>query len=351
MTDYPDIFQHEAGDEEQEFYEHHRFVADPGQKPLRIDKFLSNRIENASRSKIQEAAEAGCLLVNDQAVKSNYKVKPGDTVVVMMEQPPRDIQIIPENISLDIVFEDEHLIVVNKAPGMVVHPSYGHYTGTLINALAWHLRDNPLFNQGDLRPGLVHRIDKDTSGLLVVAKTEQAKNNLGEQFFNKTSQRLYTALVWGLFDEKQGTVTGHIGRSLKDRKVMTVFPGGEYGKPAVTHYAVIEELGYVSVVECRLETGRTHQIRAHMRYMGHPIFNDATYGGDEILKGTTFTKYKQFVHNCFQLVPRQALHARTLGFRHPATGTHMHFDSPVAPDMVAVIDRWRAYIANRQPEG
>lgn len=266
-------------EEAKELFEHYRFVADPGQTLLRVDKFLVNRIENASRNKIQEAASGGFILVNEKPVKSNYKVKPNDVVSVVMAYPPREIEIIPENIPLDIVYEDDHLLVVNKKPGMVVHPGYGNYTGTLVNALAWHLKDLPLFNSDDPRPGLVHRIDKDTSGLLVVAKTEQAKNHLSRQFFEKTTTRAYVALVWGQVKEEEGTVVGHIGRSLKDRKQMAVFPDGDHGKHAVTHYRVLERLGYVTLVQCRLETGRTHQIRVHMKYIGHHLFNDERYGG------------------------------------------------------------------------
>ncbi|TAJ14218.1 RluA family pseudouridine synthase [Marinilabiliaceae bacterium JC017] len=334
-------------EEAKELFEHYRFVADPGQTLLRVDKFLVNRIENASRNKIQEAATGGFIRVNERPVKSNYKVKPNDVVSVVMAYPPREIEIIPENIPLDIVYEDDHLLVVNKKPGMVVHPGYGNYTGTLVNALAWHLKDLPLFNSDDPRPGLVHRIDKDTSGLLVVAKTEQAKNHLARQFFEKTTTRSYVALVWGQVKEEEGTVVGHIGRSLKDRKQMAVFPDGDHGKHAVTHYKVLERLGYVTLVQCRLETGRTHQIRVHMRHIGHHLFNDERYGGDQILKGTTFTKYKQFVQNCFTILPRQALHARTLGFVHPATNEYMAFNSEVPADITQVVEKWRTYIAGR----
>lgn len=335
-------------EESNELFEHFRFVADPGQSPLRIDKFLVNRIENASRNKIQEAAASNGIRVNDKPVKANYKVKPGEVVTVMMSHPPREIEIIPQDIPLDIAYEDDHLLIVNKKPGMVVHPGHGNYTGTLVNALAWHLKDLPLFNGDDPRPGLVHRIDKDTSGLLVIAKTEQAKNHLARQFFDKTSTRSYVAIVWGQPAEDEGRIEGHIGRSLKDRMQMSVFPDGEFGKPAVTHYKVLERLGYVSLVQCRLETGRTHQIRAHMKYIGHTLFNDERYGGDHILKGTTFTKYKQFVQNCFKVLPRQALHAKTLGFIHPWTNEYISFDSEIPDDMVQCIDKWRGYIAGRE---
>jgi 23S rRNA pseudouridine1911/1915/1917 synthase len=334
-------------EQDQELFEHHSFIADKGQSPLRVDKFLGNKIENASRNKIQSAAEAGNIHVNGTPVKSNYKVKPGDHVAVVMAYPPREIELIPQDIPLNIVYEDDHLVVVNKQPGMVVHPGYGNYSGTLVNALMHHLKDTPLFQSGDQRPGLVHRIDKNTSGLLVIAKTEKAMNHLAGQFFHKTSDREYIALVWGIPKESKGTITGHIGRSLKNRKVMTVFPDGEYGKHAVTHYEVLEELGYISVVKCRLETGRTHQIRAHFRYLGHPLFNDNEYGGDQILKGTTFTKYKQFVQNCFNILPRQALHAKSLGFEHPATGERMLFNSEIPDDMTQVIEKWHRYLSGR----
>lgn len=346
-----DIEEKEFNDnEEQDLYEHFRFEADPGQKPLRIDKFLVNRIENASRSKIQSAAEAENILVNNQAVKSNYKVKPGDIISIVMAYPPKEIEIIPENIPLHIVYEDDQLIIVNKKPGMVVHPSYGHYSGTLVNALMYHLKDLPLFKTGDLRPGLVHRIDKNTSGLLVIAKTEQAMNKLAKQFFEKTTERRYIALVWGSFKEKEGTIKGNIGRNIHNRKIMQVFPNGEQGKEAITHYKVIEELGYVTLVECKLETGRTHQIRVHFQYIGHPLFNDFEYGGEKILKGTTFTKYKQFVQNCFKILPRQALHAKTLGFIHPQTKEFMLFNSELPQDMTLVIEKWRKYTSGREIE-
>ena len=337
----------EEGTEVREMYEHHRIEADKGQLPLRIDKFLMTRLPNASRTKIQEAADAGCILVNDKAVKSNYKVKPNDIISVIMSYPKRDIEIIPENIPLDIVYEDEQVMVINKPAGMVVHPAFGHFSGTLVNALVWHLKDNPLFTTNDIRPGLVHRIDKDTSGLLVIAKTEQAKAHLALQFFNKTSDRKYVALCWGNLKEDTATITGHIGRHPVNRKIMSVYPDGSHGKQAVTHYKVIERLGYVNLVECILETGRTHQIRAHFKYIGHPLFNDAEYGGAEILKGTTFTKYKQFVNNCFQICPRQALHAKTLGFTHPVTGERLSFDSPLPEDMEQLIEKWRSYTSER----
>jgi 23S rRNA pseudouridine1911/1915/1917 synthase len=337
-----------AENEEQELFEHHRIEVDSGQKKLRIDKFLVNRIENASRSKIQSAADADNILVNNKPVKSNYKVKPKDVISIVMAYPPREIELIPQDIPLNIVYEDDQLVIVNKEPGMVVHPSYGHYDGTLVNAMMYHLKDLPLFNTGDMRPGLVHRIDKNTSGLLVLAKTEQALNKLAKQFFDKTTERRYYALVWGTFDEKEGTITGHVGRNIKNRKVMHVFPDGEQGKHAVTHYKVLQELGYITLVECRLETGRTHQIRVHFQHIGHPLFNDFEYGGDQILKGTTFTKYKQFVQNCFSILPRQALHAKTLGFTHPTTGEYMRFDSELPDDMTQVIEKWKRYLTGRE---
>ncbi len=333
--------------EEDGMYEHFRLKVDQGQSPVRIDKFLSNRLENASRSRIQSAAEAGNILVNETQVKANYKIKPNDEIRIVLDYPRRELKIIPENIPLNIVYEDDQLIVLNKTPGMVVHPGHGNYSGTLVNALAWHFKDLPFFNSEDPRPGLVHRIDKDTSGLLLVAKTEQAKNRLALQFFEKTSERSYQALVWGIPKESEGIITGNIGRSLKNRQIFTVFPEGDHGKTAVTHYTLLKEIGYVSLVECRLETGRTHQIRVHLKYINHPLFNDATYGGDQILRGTTFAKYRQFVQNCFKLLPRQALHAKTLGFMHPATGKKMVFDSELPEDMATVLKKWENYIANR----
>ncbi len=333
-----------------ELFEHFRFTADPGQTTLRIDKFLFNKLENTSRSRIQSAANAGNILSNGSPVKPNYRVKPGDLVTIVLPHPPRKIELIPEDIPLDIVFEDEHLIVLNKQVGLVVHPGYGNYSGTLVNALMFHLRDNPLFHSGEERPGLVHRIDKNTSGLLVVAKNELALNKLASQFFHKTSKRTYSALAWGDMKEEEGTIVGNIGRNPKNRKQMHVFPDGDLGKEAVTHYRVLERLGYVNMVECRLETGRTHQIRVHFQYLGHPLFNDPEYGGDRILRGTTFTKYKQFVQNCFELLPGQALHARTLGFVHPSSGEEMLFDAPLPEGFSAVIQKWRTYIQGRRDE-
>jgi 23S rRNA pseudouridine1911/1915/1917 synthase len=334
-------------DEQSEMFEHYRIVVDKGQSLLRIDKFLTARIENASRTKVQYAADAGNILVNGKPVKSNYKIKPVDVISVILPHPPREVELIPENIPLNIIFEDEDLIVLNKPAGMVVHPGFGNYTGTLVNALAWKLKDNPLFKTGELRPGLVHRIDKDTSGILVIAKSEMAMAKLAAQFFNRTIDRKYIALVWGDLKEDEGTITGNIGRNPRERKQMYVFADGSDGKHAVTHYKVVDRIGYVNLVECKLETGRTHQIRVHFKYIGHPLFNDEVYGGHEILKGTSFTKYKQFVENCFTTCPRQALHAKSLAFTHPRTGEWMKFDSDLPPDMQQLIDKWKGYISGR----
>ncbi len=328
-------------DSGRDLYEHFRFVADKGQALLRVDKFLTERLQKSSRNRVQQAAQAGCILVNGKAVKSNYRVKPLDVVQVVMDRPRYDFEIIAQDIPLDIVYEDNFLLVVNKPPGLVVHPGHGNYSGTLVNALAWHFRDNPDYDVADPRMGLVHRIDKDTSGLLVVAKTPDAKTHLGKQFFNKTTKREYVAVVWGRPDPADGRIEGNIGRSLRDRLQMDVFPTGDYGKHAVTHYSTIEPLGPVTVVKCVLETGRTHQIRVHMRHIGHPLFNDARYGGDKILRGVPSATYKAFVEKNFQICPRQALHARTLGFVHPETGEEMFFSCPVPDDMTAMIERWR----------
>ena len=329
-----------------EMYEHFRFVADKGQALLRVDKFLVERLQKSSRNRVQQAAEAGCIIVNGKPVKSNYRVKPLDVVQVVMDRPRYECEIIAQDIPLDIVYEDDTVLVVNKPAGLVVHPGHGNYSGTLVNALAWHFRNTPAYDVNDPRLGLVHRIDKDTSGLLVVAKTPDAKTELGRQFFNKTTRREYRALVWGIPTPKTGRIEGNIGRSLRDRLQMEVFPaGGDYGKPAVTHYEVLEEFGPVSLVKCVLETGRTHQIRAHMRHIGHPLFSDARYGGDKILRGNTSGKYTAFVRNCFEICPRQALHARTLGFRHPETGKEMDFEAPLPPDMQGLIEKWRNYAA------
>lgn len=330
-------------EETQELYEHYRFVADKGQRPLRVDKYLMNLMENTTRNKIQNAAKAGNILVNGTPVKPNYKVKPEDVISIVLAHPPRVIEINPEAIPVDIVYEDEDILLVNKKPGMVVHPGYGNYTGTLLNALLYHFQQTGQ----EAEPLLVHRIDKDTSGLLLVTKTELAQSKLAKQFFDHTIERKYQALVWGDFEENSGTITGNLGRDPKNRKLMRVFPDGDFGKEAVTHYKVLERFTYVTLVECELETGRTHQIRAHMRYVRHPLFSDATYGGNEILRGTTFTKYKQFVQNCFKTIPRQALHAKSLGFIHPTTGKQMFFDSVLPEDMTGVIDKWRNYAVHK----
>ncbi|MGG8496611.1 RluA family pseudouridine synthase [Tenacibaculum sp. TC6] len=330
--------------ENDDLYEHYKFVATDGQVPLRVDKFLMNFIENATRNKIQQAAKAGNILVNEVAVKSNYKVKPKDVVRVVLAYPPHENLLVAENIPLNIVYEDEEVIVVNKPPGMVVHPGHGNYSGTLVNGLIYHIENLP--KNSNERPGLVHRIDKDTSGLLVVAKTEYAMAHLSKQFFDKTTERLYYALVWGNVEEDQGTIRGHIGRSLRDRMQMDVYPDGEHGKPAVTHFRVIERFTYVTLVECKLETGRTHQIRAHFKHIGHTLFNDERYGGDQILKGTTFSKYKQFVENCFKELPRQALHAKTLGFIHPTTGKLLQFNTEIPDDIENCLEKWRRYSKN-----
>ncbi len=327
-----------------ELYEHFHIVADKGQGLLRIDKFLSNRLENVSRTRIQAAASAGNILVNDHPARPSYKVKPGDVISILLPHPPREIEIIPEDIPLEIIYEDDDIIVLNKQAGLVVHPGHGNYTGTLVNALAYHLKDIPLFQEGKIRAGLVHRLDKNTSGILVVAKTEMAHNRLAKQFYDRTSDRKYIALVWGNLKDDTGTITGHVGRNPRDRTKMYVFPDEKEGKPAITHYTVLERLGYVTLVECKLETGRTHQIRVHFQYIKHPLFNDEEYGGDQILRGTTFTKYKQFVKNCFSILPRQALHAKYLGFKHPVSGKWMQFTAVLPEDMNTVIEKWRNYI-------
>lgn len=337
-----DPYIEEGGNDD--LYEHFRFVADKGQQPLRVDKYLMNRIENATRNKIQKAAKDGNIYVNDVPVKSNYKVKANDVITVLFEHPPYEFLLVPENIPLDIVHEDSQVIVVNKPAGMVVHPGHGNYSGTLINALVFHFENLPENSSG--RPGLVHRIDKDTSGLLVIAKTEEAMTHLSKQFFHKTTEREYVALVWGNVEADQGTIEGAIGRHPKNRLQNMVFEGEDTeakGKPAVTHYKVLERFGYVTLVSCRLETGRTHQIRVHLKYLGHTLFNDERYGGNEVLKGTHFSKYKQFVENCFKILPRQALHARTLGFEHPETGKFLRFEAPIPEDMEACLEKWRNY--------
>lgn len=337
----------EINEEGNELYEHHNVVADPGQTILRIDKFLQYHIANTSRNKIQQAARAGNILVNKKTVKPNYKVKPGDEVSVVLTWPPKEVEIFPQDIPLNIVYEDDDLMVVNKPAGLVVHPGHGNWDGTLLNALAHYFKAN----NKNVENGfgyLVHRIDKNTSGLLLVAKTEESQTKLAKQFFDHTVERAYEALVWGDFETESGTIEGHIGRSLKDRRVMTVFADGEYGKEAISHYKVLQRFGYITLVECKLETGRTHQIRAHFKHIGHPLFNDERYGGDEILKGTTFTKYKQFIQNCFKIIPRQSLHARSIGFIHPTTAKEMFFRSELADDMNEVILKWKNYTVHRE---
>lgn len=342
MNETEDLFEEE---EQEASYEHHRVIADVGQTLLRIDKFLIDRLPNTSRSKVTEAAKNGNVLVNGVAVKPNYKVKPEDEISIVFPHPKREFELVPENIPLNIVYEDDHLLVINKPAGMVVHPGFGNFTGTLVHALLYHFDNLPVSPRNpDAYPGLVHRIDKDTTGLLLVAKSEDALTKLALQFYNRTSSRRYHALVWGDVEEDEGNITGHIGRSVKDRRVMSVYPGGDHGKVASTNYKVLERLGYVTLVECKLDTGRTHQIRVHMKYLGHPLFGDVHYGGDKILKGTTFTKYKQFIDNNFRILPRQALHAKTLGFTHPATNEWMEFDSEVPEDLTTVLDRWRNYV-------
>jgi len=338
----------DAPELEDELFEHFRFEVPKGQLLLRIDKFLMNLIPNATRNKIQQAATNGDIYVNDAPVKSNYKVKPLDVVRILLAHPPFENRVDPENIPLDIVYEDAALLLINKPPGLVVHPGHGNYTGTLVNALAYHFENLPM-NSSE-RPGLVHRIDKDTSGLLVIAKTEAAMTHLAKQFEAKTSEREYVAMVWGNVKEDEGTIEGNIARHVKDRMQMAVFADPEIGKPAITHYKVLERFGYVTLISCVLETGRTHQIRVHMKHIGHPLFNDARYGGDLILKGTTFTKYKQFIDNCFKILPRQALHAKTLGFVHPVTGEMMRFDTELPDDMKELIEKWRGYSKSNMAE-
>jgi 23S rRNA pseudouridine1911/1915/1917 synthase len=330
--------------ENEDLYEHYKFVASEGQEPLRVDKFLMNFIENATRNKIQQAAKSGTIFVNEIPVKQNHKVKPRDVVRILLSHPPAEQLLIAEALPIDIIYEDDAVIVVNKKAGMVVHPGHGNYSGTLVNGLIHHIENLP--TNSNERPGLVHRIDKDTSGLLVVAKTEAALANLSKQFFDRTTERLYYALVWGNIEEDEGRIEGNIGRSLKNRLQMDVFPEGDFGKPAVTHFKVIDRFMYVTLVQCKLETGRTHQIRAHFKHIGHTLFNDERYGGNDILKGTTFTKYKQFVQNCFKTLPRQALHAKTLGFTHPTTGEFMRFNSEIPEDITACLEKWRTYTVN-----
>lgn len=334
-------------DLEDKLYEHYRVVVDPGQRPLRIDKFLVDRMLRTTRNRIQQAADAGAIFVNAQPVKSNYKVKPNDIITLELKTPKRELEIIEEDIPINIVYEDDYLMVVNKPAGLVVHPGHGNYTGTLLNAIAFYLKDNKNYNPSDPRLGLVHRIDKDTSGLLVIAKTPEVKADLSRQFFDKTTHRIYQALVWGRLETEVGTITGNIARDTKDRMQMAVYDTQSgIGKHAVTHYKVLEKLAYVSWIECKLETGRTHQIRAHMKHIGHPLFSDERYGGNQIIRGNHFSKYKQFVNNCFEICPRQALHAKTLGFTHPVSKEIMMFDSELPDDLSKLLERWRTYSMN-----
>ena len=328
-------------------FEHYKFIADKGQNPLRVDRFLMNFVEFATRNKIQQSVKAGNVRVNDKVVKSNHKVKGGDVVTIVLDYPKETNELLPQDIPIIINYEDDDLLIVNKEAGMVVHPGFGNYDGTLVNALAFHFQNLPNMGEEE-RPGLVHRIDKNTSGILVVAKTERAMTILAKKFEDRDLNRKYIALVWGDVKEDEGTITGNIGRNLKNRKVMDVFPDGEYGKHAVSHYKVLERFGYTTLVECKLETGRTHQIRAHFKSIGHTLFNDEEYGGDAILKGTTFTKYKQFVQNCFKICPRQALHAKSLGFEHPTTKKEVYFDSDLADDMQELIEKWRKYATHQK---
>ncbi len=337
----PNFLPEEDSDE---LFERHRIEVDPGQRPVRIDKYLSEHLQHVTRNKIQFAIQEGFVKVNGNITKSNYKIRPADLIIISLPQPPRDTDIKAENIPLDIVYEDEDLMVINKPAGMVVHPAYQNWTGTLVNGLIYHFRNLPTSKPDEFRPGLVHRIDKDTSGLLVVAKNENALNQLARQFYYHTVERMYLALVWGVPEQAQGTISVNLGRSPKDRRVVTAFPENDQGKGAVTHYKIIKDLRYVSLLECRLETGRTHQIRAHMKYLGHPLFNDSTYGGDKIIKGTVFSKYKSFVENCFKILPRQALHAATIGFIHPATGKKMQFESSLPPEFKSLLEKWENYI-------
>lgn len=330
-------------EENDDLFEHHRIVVDPNQGALRIDKFLMDKMSNVTRNRIQSGIKDGFVKVNDAIIKANYKVRPNDVISISLPEPPRDTDVVPEDIPLNIVYEDEHLLVVNKPAGMVVHPAYNNWTGTLVNALTWHFEHLPEMEGNEGRPGLVHRIDKDTSGLLVIAKTEKAMNGLAKQFFDHSIERTYYALVWGETEES-GTIDVNLGRSLKDRRVTAAFPDGDFGRHAVTHFKLLKPLRYVSLVQCNLETGRTHQIRAHMKHIGHPLFNDATYGGDKVVQGTQFTKYKQFVQNCFKVIPRQALHAKSLGFIHPVTKKPMQFDSELPEDFVQVLEKWDNYV-------
>ena len=342
--------EHDELESDDERYEHHRIVVDPGQELLRIDKFLMDRLSNVTRSKVQAGIKEGFVKVNGSVIKPNYKVHPGDEIAVLFPEPPRDTEVVAEDIPLDISYEDEELLIVNKPAGMVVHPAYQNWTGTLVNALAFHFKNLPKMAGNEGRPGLVHRIDKDTSGLLVVAKSEKAMSGLAKQFYDHTIERTYYALVWGIPEEDQGTIDVFVGRSLKDRRITTAFPKSDFGRNAITHFKVLKKLRYVSLVQCNLETGRTHQIRAHMRYLGHPLFNDEMYGGSEIVKGTVFTKYKQFVQNCFKIMPRQALHAKTLGFVHPVSGKKIFVEAELPEDFRTVLEKWEHYVDHTDTE-
>jgi 23S rRNA pseudouridine1911/1915/1917 synthase len=333
-------------DENPELFEHYKFKVDPGQEIMRVDKFLMNRLPNISRTKLKEAALKGYVRSNGEEVKPNYKAKPGEEITLSYPYPVRETELVAENIPLDFVYEDDYLAVINKPTNMVVHPGYGNFEGTIANALLYHFDNLPKRDDFEGRPGIVHRLDKNTTGLMVVAKTEKALVDLSKQFFDKTTERKYYALVWGDVEEEEGRIEGHIGRSLKNRKLMSVYEDGSFGKEAVTNYKVLKRFGYTTLVQCELETGRTHQIRAHMKHIGHTLFNDSDYGGEVILKGTTYTKYKQFVQNCFKLLPRQALHAKTLGFTHPYTGEFMQFNSDLPEDMQQVLEKWESYAKN-----
>ena len=341
ITDEQDI------NDQDELYEHHRFNIENGQTPIRIDKYLFNHMPNVSRNRLQHACDAGNILVNGKEVKSSYKVRPKDQIQIVLPEPVRVKELIPQDIPLNILYEDNDIIIINKQAGLVVHPAFGNYSGTLMNGLLFHFQSLPASNGNLDRPGLVHRIDKNTSGLLVIARSEIAMIHLAKEFFDRTIDRKYIALVWGDFKEDEGTITGNVGRNLKDRKIMDVFPEADHGKHAITHYKVLERFGYVTLIECKLETGRTHQIRVHLKYIGHPLFNDETYGGDRILKGTTFSKYKQFIQNCFEILPRHALHAKTLGFVHPVTRKKVFFDSQLPEDLNSLLEKWRAYVKNK----
>lgn len=335
-------------DEQEELFEHFRYTIEKGQKPERIDKYLVNHMPNVTRNRIQNACIHGNILVNGKEVKPSYQIKPLDQITIVLPEPVREKELIPQDIPIKIVYEDDDIIIINKEPGMVVHPAFGNYSGTLMNALVYHFQNLPASAGTMERPGLVHRIDKNTSGLMVIARSESAMNQLAKEFFDRTIDRKYVALVWGDFKEDSGTITGNVGRNLKDRKIMDVFPEGEQGKHAVTHFRVLERFGYVTLIECKLETGRTHQIRVHMKYAGHPLFNDETYGGNRILKGTTFSKYRQFIENCFELIPRHALHAKTISFIHPKSGKRVSFDSDLPNDFVAVLEKWRNYVKYKE---